>query len=613
MKSYSDLLVVPYAELLDSTRGLADHKGGPVFPDWDSEVASRHCRRGNQPLDVRPAQDTGPVAQLQGTWAWLGPVCHHFGHQLADFSMRILPSRLSGHAGGYLAGVRVGQPADLASTPAFFRDILDYCAVDPGRVHIVNRATRVEQMLVAPQAETIFGPPPSDDWLKDLEAHFHARTRLQGSAAAHRIVYVSRSRVVRGTIAGEASIESFLRHHGAQVIHPEDHPLHVLLPLYCAAEHVVFSEGSALHALQFLGRQLKHVTVIGRGQSQAYGANFLAPRCTSLVYVAAPTQGVSGRPDGRYREGGLAFLEAGPMVVQLGERLGLGVEAWHAGSYAAAQVDSLQRWLVEYVHARPNPPAVSGDILEEEVARLGLSLDPATLDLLAAKRLLGDGNRGATARRLADAYMKLRTPTLAALALDEAGAARELQVTEAVVADMTARGMALKPAQQDIHIKALADLGRADEAVALARQWLAQGPSPSDAPRSLTLLSAQLAGLGEHTLAQAAMQRARAAGQLGGWMWRHWAHVERRLGHLDLALARLDEALSIDAADTEALWLRVQLLHQAGRIGEALEAAHALVAMDSRPPYVALRDQLASAAAAESALAAPPNDVNRKA
>jgi hypothetical protein len=408
---FTDIPVAPYAELLDSTRGLSDHRGGPVFDDWDAHRHARHCRRDWQPVDVQPAVPTGPIPRLQGCRNWMGPVCHHFGHQLADLSMRILPAMETARGEASLAALRVGSQPDLVSTPAFFRDILAWFGVDPARVRLVHQPVCVERLWVMPQSEMIFGPPPGNAWLAVLERHFRRRASGCAPSGAARIVYVTRSAVTRGTIAGESAVEEYLRGHGALVVRPEDHGLAELLPLYAAAEHVVLSEGSAMHALQFMGRQLRHVTVIGRGQSHRYGANFLTARCESLQHIEVPVRGLSGRTDGRFRETGLALLDGPKLAQSLAARLGLGGASWNEQAWQRAQAESVWRWVRDYLHARPHKTPLSPEIISRELKDSELHTEPALQTLLKAReRQDAADQRGPTSRLPRRSSFDLKRP-----------------------------------------------------------------------------------------------------------------------------------------------------------------------------------------------------------
>src|SRR5688572_16905304 len=90
MLSFRDVLVTPYTDLLDGPRGGMYHRGGPHWPDWSTQTAARYCA-GGVPHDVEPS-DGEPKSTLADRIAWGGAITWHFGHQIADFTTRLLPT-----------------------------------------------------------------------------------------------------------------------------------------------------------------------------------------------------------------------------------------------------------------------------------------------------------------------------------------------------------------------------------------------------------------------------------------------------------------------------------------------------------------------------------------
>ena len=87
--SFRDVVVTPYTDLLQFSQGEY-HRGGPRWPDWDRQTVARQCRYG-KPDDTEPPE-AEPTARLGGPLAWGGAVTSVFGHQIADFSTRLLPT-----------------------------------------------------------------------------------------------------------------------------------------------------------------------------------------------------------------------------------------------------------------------------------------------------------------------------------------------------------------------------------------------------------------------------------------------------------------------------------------------------------------------------------------
>lgn len=70
--------------------------GGPIWPDWDNRDVERHCRNG-KPVDRRPAEAlTDETCDIDNAF-WCGFVDQHFGHQIADFMMRVIPTEPPGN------------------------------------------------------------------------------------------------------------------------------------------------------------------------------------------------------------------------------------------------------------------------------------------------------------------------------------------------------------------------------------------------------------------------------------------------------------------------------------------------------------------------------------
>lgn len=92
-RRYSDVLVMPMTDLLISAE--REHVGGPVWPDWNAANWAGYWRSGTYGylrVDGRP-HPADPLQRLQdGRYFWIGPFYNHFGHQIQDFSSRILGS-----------------------------------------------------------------------------------------------------------------------------------------------------------------------------------------------------------------------------------------------------------------------------------------------------------------------------------------------------------------------------------------------------------------------------------------------------------------------------------------------------------------------------------------
>jgi hypothetical protein len=348
--AFRDVLVTPYIDLMDTPRGGTYHRGGPHWPEWSTQTAARYCVAG-KPLDEEPPKSE-PTSTLTGPIAWGSAITWHFGHQIADFTTRLLPTlaempdvrfAFSTHAQAKLRSIDYG--------PAIFPQILDWYGIPGERVDVIADPTLVERLVVAPQAEQTYGPGPEPWYLDLLDANM--RSRL-GEVERGGSLYVSRAGQ-RARFAGEAYLEGVLEEAGFRVLRPETVSLEEQLRAYAGAERIVFAEGSAIHGVQLLGRALGNVTVLMRRPDMKLAEAALKPRARSLRYVDA-VQGlvhgcdINGHPARYY---GLSILDPGRLLAAL--PIG---HAWDHKAFDAARGADVGEWL-ERERASPRW-AVSG-------------------------------------------------------------------------------------------------------------------------------------------------------------------------------------------------------------------------------------------------------------
>jgi hypothetical protein len=310
---FSDVVVAPFTELLQRPQGMSDHRGGPAWPDWESQTSARHNRHG-QPADALP-EPVEPESDDDGPLAWAGPVVRHFGHQLADFSMRIVPTLAEWpDATMVVASHPRYHFADAGALTPWVVEAWAWLGLPRERVRFVARPTLVRQLMVAPQAEQL-GVQPSPDHLDRMDA---ITERWLGSPARAGVLYVSRAG--QGSrYAGERYIESMLTSLGVRVIRPEDHGLREQLHAYATAATVTFAEGSAIHGVQLLGRALGEIHVLTRRAGSRIAAEALVPRATSVAYHDVAPHVVHGTtPSGEPNLArGIGVLDPGILVETL--------------------------------------------------------------------------------------------------------------------------------------------------------------------------------------------------------------------------------------------------------------------------------------------------------
>jgi len=371
--TFDDVPILPYSQLLEGFKpGGSAHCGGPSWPDWERQTEARHCRSG-KPVDV-PPDVVAPQDVIDEPVAWSGPIVRHFGHQIAEFSMRLLPTLREWPDAVFAFGVKpefgiVSRDA----APPFFTEVLDWFGASPERIRIVSRPTVAARLLVAPQAEQ-FGMHgsevgPTSDHLDALDALVERRL---GPPDRRGTVYVSRA-AQRWHCAGERATEAALARAGVDIMRPETLPLVEQLRRYAGADRLLFAEGSALHGLQLLGRGLGDVDVLLRRSGQAMARASIAPRARSVSYHDCGVRLVHGlEPTGiAAKNTALTVLDESLLVETL-ERLGIPIAAhWDSSGYRAACERDARAWLAHACESRRLAIPGAADAIRTSLAACG--------------------------------------------------------------------------------------------------------------------------------------------------------------------------------------------------------------------------------------------------
>jgi hypothetical protein len=162
--------------------------------------------------------------------------------------------------------------------------ILNWFDIDTSKVIVANRALHFDTLITFPQAEQRTKIGPSGDYLNNLIDHQFRKINKDKSISHGKKVFVSRSRF-KAHLAGEVFLERALMECGFMTVYPELLPLEEQLSTYASATHLVFSEGSALHALNLLGNINSKVTVIVRRPNFEVGKHLINPRVRQLDYL----------------------------------------------------------------------------------------------------------------------------------------------------------------------------------------------------------------------------------------------------------------------------------------------------------------------------------------
>ena len=394
LRSFRDITVHPTQELRPPDGAF--FRGGPEWPRFSAQILARHCRGAiPKPVDSRPLparaewpyfdprflpvfwphlyDDAQPASQdwrrglprLADAHAptfdqvsdtieagiWCGPVILHFGHMVADFAMRIAGSARLDPATPLVFSL---PPFRDFAPPRYFWDILDHLGADRRRVLLLRKPTRFNRLFVLPQAERPAGGAPSRRHLRLMDA-------ITGSQPAGERdigqLFVSRARLAEGRFAGEAYVEEALTRAGVTVFHPETVDLQAQLRLYRQARTLIFSEGSALHALQLLGHLDADIIVLVRRPRRRMAAASLRPRARSLHYLEAVRGLVHGlsRSGRIIRRAGMSVLNERLFVAGL-ERRGIDLAPfWDPQAYAEHRDADIAGWIAQRRAAGPYP------------------------------------------------------------------------------------------------------------------------------------------------------------------------------------------------------------------------------------------------------------------
>ncbi|HTT79622.1 MAG TPA: glycosyltransferase 61 family protein [Stellaceae bacterium] len=378
-RSFRDIVVHPTQEL---PRPSADaYRGGPDWPHFARQVLVRHCWGAiPRPVDRRPhpaapewpyfdperylnprhrdtlrwrPADTDVDGADSGLWC--GPITEHFGHMIADFAMRLVLSAGLDRETPLVFGL---PPLPEARPPGFFWHMLDHFGIDRERIMLVRRPTRFARLSVVPQAERPYGGFADRAYLRLLDRLAAAAAPVEREAPW---VFVSRARLRRGRFVGEAALDRAMAAAGVRVFHPETVALPEQLRLYRAARRLIFSEGSALQALQLLGHVDADIVILPRRPGRL-GRNIAALRpLRARAKSLRPLPVMRGIVCGLYDSGrpqtprGMTILDEARLIAGLA-RLGIDLAPhWDPRAYADERDADLAQWVEERLAAPAHP------------------------------------------------------------------------------------------------------------------------------------------------------------------------------------------------------------------------------------------------------------------
>lgn len=282
VRTYSNVLVVPISDFFASAEHV--YTGGPLWNDWEAADWAGYWYSnglGEQRMDRRPDVSQPRKRFDDRPYFWIGPAIDHYGHQIRDFSSRILGS-LTAEPNAMLVYAVKHRSRPL---PQWFWSINAWFGVSPERVVLVSEPSMFPRLSVVPQPEWA-GPnysnlPPDPAYIASLTAH--AEKQLGGPDARAGRYFISRSKLPGGpNILGESAIARSLQRLEFETIFPETLSLRDQLAIFKSAESLLFSSGSAIHGVQLLGKNVAHADILRR-HTLGNWDSILASRCDSFT------------------------------------------------------------------------------------------------------------------------------------------------------------------------------------------------------------------------------------------------------------------------------------------------------------------------------------------
>jgi hypothetical protein len=348
---FHDIAIVPPTHSYTFGRRDPGHDlcCGPVFPAEGVEPWMRHCIV-NHINDTIPKAPAGPQVMLTRPCVWLGYMHLHFGHLVAEHMTRALWSRTMRPDDLYLFALPPGYK--LKWTDPGFLDILAWYGLSRAQLLQVTVPLRAREMRVYPQAELLLGDAPSASYL-EVQDKLLIDSRL--TPIRSDILFVTRRGMLAngtGSHAAEAYLCRLLAQSGVRVLDPATAPLKAQLAAYSGARQIVFSEGSAMHGRQLLGRLDQTVTVLNRRPGARIGEASLRSRCREVSFVevtahAATPQAIWG---GVQQNDALCLYDTDVLKATFG---GLGVDLarqWNDNAYRQEVRQDAAVWVQAMAH-----------------------------------------------------------------------------------------------------------------------------------------------------------------------------------------------------------------------------------------------------------------------
>lgn len=365
MQLFRDIPVVP----VTTVRRLKG-RGGPIWPDFERQVAARHCR-GGIASDLEPRRPAA-LRPLARPAVWGGFLAPQFGHLVAEHLTRLPQSLRDRPDDLYLFTTMPGGTVE--GVPGYAWDLIDWYGLSREQVEVVLQPFVVSELRVAAQGDML-GPIPTPPGYLDILDAISDRNGLVPQPDA--FVYVTRAGMVpdgKGGHAGEGYLASVLAQAGVRVIDPGRLTIRQQMEVYAGARTLIFAEGSALHGRCLLGRVAQDIHVLRRRPTRNTAEVQLGLRCRRLAYHHVLAGRLGTRTDLRGNRDDLELALYDPVTL-IAVLQGIGVDLsgqWDSEAYLNAVRSDLLGWMARV-------PTSAGQMTENLGVLAALDLLPDRL------------------------------------------------------------------------------------------------------------------------------------------------------------------------------------------------------------------------------------------
>lgn len=338
---FQDVTIVPGTQDLQRTTIV---NGGPIWPDFANQTWPR-LMRNKRVVDTEPLPPKVSVPEFPGPAVWGGVIYPQFGHMICEHLTRLLWSRQKWPDLPYL--FIAPEKYDRSNLPGYIWELIDWFGLPREQLHVITSPVIVPDLHVMPQAERLFGPRPTGEYLDLLETQV-AKHHLQPIASDK--LYVGRMGMIEagsGANAGESYVAARMQAQGVELMDPTAFPLRQQMERVMGAKTLIFAEGSALHGRQLLGRLPQKIHVLNRRLDHDLGRTELGARSDGIEYYKVTRRLVSmAHHQGRdIHPRGLSFYDL-PILFDALLQAGIDLtEGWDDVAYAKAVEKDARIWL----------------------------------------------------------------------------------------------------------------------------------------------------------------------------------------------------------------------------------------------------------------------------